>query len=246
MEWILALVAVVIICYFIAIRGREGRQRSTEDMAAAVTGARQVDARLAEQIEQIDKLDGSNAAAKQALTEATEWHEAASAQVAQVEQAQSQARAHTAKQTALTGLYYIRAARIAMEMNPGPLIPELDGQAEAGRISEDRTVEDQSRTIAASPRPSTRTPNHFPGGLVAGQLVPAGWYSEPWWKPALCSGEWDSGSALLFRKSFAGISGVGGGAQTSENGLERRHRDGVDNAIEEEESRWNNDTGTWV
>lgn len=243
MEWILALVAIVIICYFIAIRGREGRQRSTEDMTAAVTGARQVDARLAEQIEQLENHDGSNAAAEQALAEASERHEAASAQA---EQAQSQARAHAAKQTALAGLYYVRAARIAMDMNPGPLIPELDGQAEAGRVSEDRAVEIGDRTIAASPRPSTRTPNHFPGGLVAGQLVPAGWYSEPWWKPALYSGEWDSGSDRLFRKSFAGISGVGDDAQTSENVPERRHRDGMDNAVESEESRWGNDTGTWV
>ena len=28
--------------------------------------------------------------------------------------------------------------------------------------------------------------------------MPAGWYSEPWWKPALVAGAWGLGSVLLF------------------------------------------------
>ena len=78
-----------------------------------------------------------------------------------------------------TGLPAARAARTAMNMDPGPAIPELDGQRSAGAVTEDRTVEFDGRQVEASPAPSSRTPNYYPGGRVAGRPVPAGWYSEP-------------------------------------------------------------------
>ncbi len=108
----------------------------------------------------------------------------------QIEQANSPAQARLAKQTAIEGLYYIRAARTAMNLDPGPAIPELDGQRSAGRVTEDRKVDFEGRQVEASPNPSDRTPNYYPGGRVAGRPVPAGWYSEPWWRPALVAGAW--------------------------------------------------------
>jgi hypothetical protein len=44
--------------------------------------------------------------------------------------------------------------------------------------------------------------------MVAGRPVPRGWYSEPWWRPALVAGAWGVGSALLFTSLFSGMSGV--------------------------------------
>jgi hypothetical protein len=73
------------------------------------------------------------------------------------------------------------------------------------------------RDVEASPSPSERTPNYYPGGRVAGRPVPAGWYSEPWWKPALVAGAWGVGSALLFSSMFSGMGGVGYDAQGFEN-----------------------------
>ncbi len=53
---------------------------------------------------------------------------------------------------------------------------------------------------------------------MAGRPVPAGWYSEPWWKPALVAGAWGIGSVLLFDALFSGMHGVDYGAQGFENG----------------------------
>ncbi|MBY4571459.1 hypothetical protein ACN95_15685, partial [Gordonia sihwensis] len=89
-----------------------------------------------------------------------------------------------------------------------PPIPELEGQRAAGSVTEERSVEFDGRTVEASPQPSSQTPNYYPGGRVAGRPVPAGWYSEPWWRPALIGGAWGVGSALLFSSLFSGMAGV--------------------------------------
>ena len=105
-----------------------------------------------------------------------------------------------------------------MGMDPGPELETLSGQKSAGTVTEDRRVEFEGREIEASPNPSERTPNYYPGGRVAGRPVPAGWYSEPWWKPALVAGAWGVGSVLLFSALFSGMGGVGYDAQGFENG----------------------------
>ena len=38
--------------------------------------------------------------------------------------------------------------------------------------------------------------------------MPQGWYSEPWWRPALIGGAWGLGSVLLFSTMFGGMAGV--------------------------------------
>src|ERR1700712_204105 len=88
------------------------------------------------------------------------------------------------------------AARPAMGMDPGPELESLSGQKSAGVVTEDRRVNFDGRDIEASPNPTERTPNYYPGGRGAGRPVPAGWYSEPWWKPALIAGAWGRGSVL--------------------------------------------------
>ena len=127
----------------------------------------------------------------------------------------------------MEGLYYVRAARTAMGMDPGPELESLSGQRTAGTVTEDRRIAFEGREIEASPAPSERTPNYYPGGRVAGRPVPAGWYSEPWWKPALVAGAWGVGSALLFSSLFSGMAGVGYGAQGFENGYGEGFQDGM-------------------
>ena len=133
-----------------------------------------------------------------------------------------------AKESALEGLYYVRAARTAMGMDPGPELESLSGQKSAGVVTEDRRVDFEGRQIEASPNPTERTPNYYPGGRVAGRPVPAGWYSEPWWKPALVAGAWGLGSVLLFDAMFSGMHGVDYGAQGFENGYGDGYSDGFD------------------
>src|SRR5262249_60122645 len=110
--------------------------------------------------------------------------------------------------TAMEGLYYVRAARTAMGLDPGPELPVDPDQQRAGKVTEDRRVSVEGHDYEASPEPGSRTPHYYPGGRVAGRPVPQGWYSEPWWKPALIGGAWGLGSVLLFDAMFSGMYGI--------------------------------------
>lgn len=212
MELLLILVAVGVVVFFVARSQKTTTRHAAGNLDDAKADARQAIERLGGQIY---NLTGTDDASRQALADAAERFTAAGSQI---DQAQSPAQARLAKQTALEGLYYIRAARTAMGMDPGPEIPTLDGQKSAGSVTEDRQVEFEGRQVAASPSPSARTPNYYPGGRVAGRPVPAGWYSEPWWKPALVAGAWGVGSMFLFSSLFAGMAGVPYDAQEFESG----------------------------
>ena len=83
-------------------------------------------------------------------------------------------------QTALEGLYYIRAARTALGGDPGPDLPEPNAALTPG----DRVVID-GREYHAYQQPADATPYYYPGGVAGGQQIPGGWYSQPWWKTAL-------------------------------------------------------------
>ena len=112
-------------------------------------------------------------------------------------------------------------------------------------MTEDRRVEFEGREIEASPAPSQRTPNYYPGGRVAGRPVPAGWYSEPWWKPALVAGAWGVGSALLFTSLFSGMGGVGYDTQAFENGYGEGFQDGADQGALDGGGDAGGDGGGW-
>ncbi|WP_064439522.1 hypothetical protein [Hoyosella altamirensis] len=213
---LIALVILVIVFVMRAnsassgqIRGGAGASASLED--AQAEARRWID-RLGGQVL---NLTGSDEPSKQALADASERYNAAGAQI---ESATTPRQAQLAQETAMEGLYYVRAAREAMNMDPGPPLPGLDGQDRAGQVSENRTVQVEGRDISASPAPSSQTPNYYPGGNVAGRPVPAGWYSEPWWKPAMVAGAWGLGSVFLFSALFTGMSGVNYDAAGFEGG----------------------------
>lgn len=100
--------------------------------------------------------------------------------------------------------------------------------------------------------PSQRTPNYYPGGRVAGRPVPAGWYSEPWWKTALVAGAWGVGSVLLFDALFSGMGGVGYDASGFENGYGSGFDQGFDQGYDQgldagggQDAGWGGDGGGW-
>jgi hypothetical protein len=201
---------------------RNSAKRSATSLADAKADARRLIERLGGQV---INLSGTDDASKQALADASERYTAAGSQI---EQATTAKQALLAKESAMEGLYYVRAARTAMGMDPGPELESLSGQQSAGTVTEDRRVEFEGRQIEASPNPTERTPNYYPGGRVAGCPVPAGWYSEPWWKPALVAGAWGVGSVFLFSALFSGMGGVGYDAQGFENGYGDGYADGLD------------------
>jgi hypothetical protein len=181
---------------------RQQKASKTRELEDAKSEARRWVERLGGQVL---NLVGTNDAAKQALADAAERYTAAGSQL---DQMRSGAQARQAIETAYEGLYYVRAARTAMDLDPGPELPPLPGQQRAGAVSEAREVEVGGHQYGASPNPTGRNTHYYPGGMVAGRPVPRGWYSEPWWKPALVAGAWGVGSALLFTSLFSGMSGV--------------------------------------
>ena len=207
---IVLVVAAIGLTVFAASRASGKRNAAALDDAKA--DARRVIERLGGQV---FVLSGEDDASKQALADASERYTAASSQI---DQASTARQAELAKESAIEGLYYVRAARVAMGMDPGPDLESLSGQRTAGTVTEDRRIAFEGREIEASPAPSPRTPNYYPGGRVAGRPVPAGWYSEPWWKPALVAGAWGLGSVLMFDALFSGMPGVDYGAQGFETG----------------------------
>ncbi|MGV0770216.1 DUF1542 domain-containing protein [Mycobacterium syngnathidarum] len=217
---VLIILVVAAIAFAVYSSSKANGRRSAESLADAKADARRLIERLGGQVL---NLTGSDDASKQALADASERYTAASSQI---DQATTAKQAALAKESAIEGLYYVRAARTAMGMDPGPELESLTGQRSAGAVTEDRRINFEGREVEASPNPSQRTPNYYPGGRVAGRPVPAGWYSEPWWKPALVAGAWGLGSVLLFDAMFSGMHGVDYGAQGFESGYGDGYSDG--------------------
>jgi uncharacterized membrane protein YgcG len=202
MDTVLLIVVIALIAGGVVWLLRQRAATRTRELDDARFEARRWVERLGGQIL---ILEGNNEASKQALADASERHNAA---VAQLDRLSSPAQAHQVTESAYEGLYYVRAARTAMGLDPGPELPALPGQQRAGTVSEDREVEVEGQSYSTSPEPSQRNRHYFPGGTVAGRPVPQGWYSEPWWRPALVAGAWGVGSALLFSSMFSGMAGV--------------------------------------
>jgi hypothetical protein len=219
---VLIIVVVAAIGFAVYATSKASGNRNAASLADAKADARRLIERLGGQVL---NLTGTDDASKQALADASERYTAASSQI---DQATTAKQALLAKESAIEGLYYVRAARTAMGMDPGPELETLSGQKSAGTVTEDRRVEFEGREIEASPNPTERTPNYYPGGRVAGRPVPAGWYSEPWWKPALVAGAWGVGSVFLFSALFSGMGGVGYDAQGFEQGYGDGYGDGFD------------------
>lgn len=189
-----------------------GRRQAQESFQDAAFEARQMIEKLGGQVL---SLAGNDAASTQALADASERYNAASSQIAQ---AQTVRQAEIARESALEGLYYVQAAREIMGLPAGPPLPELMGQKRAGRVTETRTVDYEGQQLTASPVATAATPNYYPGGMVAGRPVPAGWYSRPWWADAMATGMWSAASFMMFSSLFHSMSGVGYGADAFASG----------------------------
>ena len=221
----LLLIAVVIVGVVLLLSrngSAGGRPTTGAELDDAVADARRWIERLGSQVL---SLSGSDTASTQALADASERYNAASGQIST---AQTIRQAELARESALEGLHYVNAAREIMGMPAGPELPPLEGQRRAGAVTEQRTIDHEGKQITASPTASPETPNYYPGGMVAGRPVPAGWYSEPWWATALRSGMWTAGSVMMFSMLFGGMTGVHYGPQEFEQGYGDAGAEGLD------------------
>lgn len=195
---------------------RSTKQKSAELEATRLADAQAEARRWIERLgSQVLTLAGSDAASTQAIADASERYNAASSAISQ---ATTVKQANLARESALEGLHYMNAAREIMGMNPGPELPLLEGQRNAGKVTERRTIEQDGQTLTASPVASDETPNYYPGGNVAGRPVPAGWYSRPWWADAMATGMWTAASMMMFSAMFSGMAGVNYGADQFADG----------------------------
>ncbi|MEU4670751.1 hypothetical protein AB0F91_22880 [Amycolatopsis sp. NPDC023774] len=218
---ILLIVLVVVIVgggLYFARSQAASRQRQLDDAKA---DARRLVERLGGQVLNIS---GTDTASQQAMADASERYNAAGSQM---EQAKTVEQARLVKDTAVEGLYYVRAARMAMGLDPGPALPEEAERERAGKVTEHRKVDVEGQHYEASPDPGQDTPYYYPGGRVAGRPVPQGWYSEPWWKPALVAGAWGLGSMFLFSAMFSGMSGIAS-ASAWESGYDAGQQDALE------------------
>ncbi|HEY0637288.1 MAG TPA: hypothetical protein VGD67_06550 [Pseudonocardiaceae bacterium] len=216
---VVLLVLLVVVAGGVLVAVGAGRARRRRELENAQAEARRWVERLGGQVM---SLIGTDTASRQAIADASERFTAAGSQM---EQATTVEQTRLVTQTALEGLYYVRAARTAMGLDPGPELPTTPGQQRAGAVTEDRSVEVEGHRYLAATGPSDRTPHYYPGGAVAGRPVPRGWYSEPWWKPALVAGAWGVGSVLLFGAMFGGMMGVPSAA-AFESGYQEGFEDG--------------------
>ncbi|MDG4793297.1 hypothetical protein [Micromonospora sp. WMMD1082] len=179
---------------------RERAARDARSLADVQADARRWYERLGGQVM---NLSGEDPAVRQALADAAERYHAAGSQL---EQARTITQYRLARESAVEGLTYIRAARLALGIDPGPALPPLAAASGAGELTVPRQVDVQGQTFKAGPQPGQDTPYYYPGGQVRGRPVPAGWYSTPWWKTALGAGVGVLGGMLiadaLFSPSF--------------------------------------------
>ena len=149
---------------------------------------------------QVMNLHADDPAARQALSDAGERYNAAGGQL---QQAKTIRQYELARESALEGLQYVRAARLAMGIDPGPDLPPLASAQGVGQITSEREVDVQGQHFKAGPRPGAETPYYYPGGRVQGRPVPSGWYSTPVWKTALGAGAGVIGGMLIMDALFS-------------------------------------------
>jgi hypothetical protein len=210
MRVFLLLVVVLLVIALVVLwrRGAAGREQRRLDDARA--DAQRWYERLGGQVM---NLHGDEPAARQALADASERYNAAGGQL---QQAKSVNQFAMARESALEGLAYARAARLAMGLDPGPDLPPLASAQGVGQLTREREVNVQGQHYKAGPQPGADTPYYYPGGRVQGRPVPSGWYSQPVWRTALGAGAGVLGGMLIFDALLSpgfGDMGYGDGFQ---------------------------------
>ena len=183
-----------------------GRRGATIRNDQAVSDARADAQRWYERLGgQLLNLRDDGGVARQALADAAERHQAAGAQLAQ---ARTVVQFQLARESALEGLAYVRAARTQLGIDPGPDLPPL-ASARAGTVLEEQDM----YGYRVAPQSGPQTPYYYPGGYQNGRPMPAGWYSTPWWKTALAAGAGTVGGMLIMDTLFGHHhhGGFGGG-----------------------------------
>jgi hypothetical protein len=208
--FLLLIVVLIVVVALVAVARRGSVAREQRRLDDARAEAQRWYERLGGQVM---NLHGDDAAPRQAGADAGVRYNAAGGQL---QQARSVRHFELARESALEGLAYARAARVAMGLDPGPELPPLASAQGTGQLTREREVNVQGHQYKAGPQPAPDTPYYYPGGRVQGRPVPAGWYSTPVWKTALGAGAGVLGGMLIFDALLSpgfGDAGYGDGYQ---------------------------------
>lgn len=166
----------------------------------------------------------ADSSVRQALADASERYTAAgSLQSA----ARTPAAYRTVSQVSLEGLHFIRAARAALGLDPGPDLPATAAQAAAGNLQAPQSVlAGDGRSYLGQPEPGAGHRYYYPGGVVGGRAVPGGWYGQPFWKGALLGGAAVVGGSLLLGGIADAVTGGFGGGWGERDGGWGEREDG--------------------
>ncbi|MER7167477.1 hypothetical protein ABT336_15585 [Micromonospora sp. NPDC000207] len=214
MEFLLVIVLVALLGGGFLWWRREKAARQVRELADVRADAQRWYERLGGQVM---NLHGDEPAVRQALVDAGERYNAAGSQL---EQARTVQQFRLARETALEGLAYVRAARTALGIDPGPELPPLAAAQGAGQLTKEREVNVQGQNFKAGPQPGRDTPYYYPGGRMQGRPVPAGWYSTPWWKTAMGAGVGVLGGMLIADALLSPSFGDPGYAAGYEDGMD--------------------------
>jgi hypothetical protein len=176
MELLLFVVLGAAIAFALVRLARASRRalpRAENSLAAAETDAARWIDRLRAGLTPPDGVP--NLAAIESHTEAVRRYDSAREQLVR---AASPYQASLAGRTAIEGLHYVRAMRLALGQDPGPEVPATGPQLERTTA-----VRVGGADYYAAPAASDAMPYYFPGGTVAGRIVPGGWYGQAWWRP---------------------------------------------------------------
>ena len=132
---------------------------------------------------QVMNLHGDDPAVRQALADAGERYNAAGSQL-RAGRTPPPVRAGPGDRARGAGVHPGRPHR-AWASTPAPSCRRWPAARGAGQLTKEREVDVQGQRYKAGPQPGADTPYYYPGGRVQGRPVPAGWYSQPWWKTAL-------------------------------------------------------------
>ena len=160
--------------------------------------------------------------AQQALSDASERYGATGAALSGADTPEKFA---AARRTAVEGLVAARTARKQLGLDPGPEIPLPPGTGPQLQNAGEVQFNNQSYSGAPSYQPGYQ--HYYGGGMLGGQMVPGGWYSQPFWTPFLL------GSALS--GGFGGGGMFGGGYGGYGGGYGSGYEEGREDAREDDQ-----------
>ena len=158
--------------------------------------------------------------ALQALSDASERYNATGSALAT---ADTPGEFAAARRTAVEGLVAAQTARKQLGLDPGPEIPLPPGNGP--QLTGEQRVRFGDQEYDGSPNYRPGNGHYYGGGNVNGQMVPGGWYSQPFWTPFLLGSVLSGGlgGGGLFGGGLFG-GGYGGG------GYERGYEEGRENS----------------